>query len=233
MGVKENVRQIFAFADEHNAGYIKSRLLSKCRGMEGSHDLPLILKEGWEAWKQSKKNLMSNQGFVAALILPVILTLALTPLERNEADDDFSWRTYQDVYLCLGMVIAILCIMIVINSVLYALVIDTYCLDLGNFFKFQDRKVDGFTTNSLLIVLILTCEAVGCGAVVILRNPLAHVMFIISNVAIIGIIWGGFMVLLPMRRQATQDALAKGDAYMKVIEQVWGEIFPADSACGD
>jgi len=229
--VKENVRQIFAAADVQDAGYIKSRLLCKCRGMEGSHDLPLILKEGGEAWKQSKKDLVSNQGFVAALILSVILTLALTPLERDELDDDSSLQIYHDVYLCLGMVITILCIMIVINSVLYALVIDTYCIDLGDFLKFQDTQVDGFTTYSLLIVLILTCEAVGCGAVVILRDPLAHVMFGISNVAIIAIIYGGLMVLLPMRRQATHDALAMGDTYTQTIEEVWSEVFPKDSLC--
>lgn len=222
--VEDNVRSIFEESD--NPECIRDRFLSKAEGKEGNHDLPLILRSGWQAWKTAKIDMVTNLGVIAALLLSVIMGLAMAPLTANEADD--FWKemrvTFSDVYLVLCMISAILCMLAVIFSVVYTIIVETYCVDLDDFLNFSNSKIDGLIMGLVLICVDVTCMGLSFGGVVIMGNPAATITFAIG---FLGAFSGSFFagrLLSSQRNIATQSAKESGVEYAEIVRKVYEEV---------
>eukprot|EP00811_Abedinium_folium_P003521 NODE_13237_length_1177_cov_3.429524.p1 GENE.NODE_13237_length_1177_cov_3.429524~~NODE_13237_length_1177_cov_3.429524.p1 ORF type:complete len:250 (+),score=30.16 NODE_13237_length_1177_cov_3.429524:33-782(+) len=225
--VEDKLREIYRVSDEPS--HAKVCLLALSESNECFY-IPLVVRQGWEAWKQQQKDQAINNGVISALILSIILSLAVSPLSKAPSEGsltDAVRSRYADAYLITCIASSFFSVIAVLCSFASIYVYDVFCVDFDDF-SYMQRKwlLGGWLVQFPNMMSILLCEvSLMLGSVVILPENLAIPSFwgalsltVISQVTLwmpIGL--GGRFARRTYRKNHKEK-------YERLIDKVYREI---------
>lgn len=174
----DNLRDIFENTDEPKAS--KENLLK----MLNKHPdwVLLVVRSGWRTLRTEHRDILINQGVVAALLVSVLMGLAVAPLQPNNIED--SWAEHREVfcrvYQCLCMSAFFFAIIAVHMSIWSVMVLGMY--GSNDFYDYTTtlNKLGGdgkLVYVPSLAAMFLSVAAVAFAAVVILEETEASILF--------------------------------------------------------
>eukprot|EP00811_Abedinium_folium_P002583 NODE_12372_length_1228_cov_20.196185.p1 GENE.NODE_12372_length_1228_cov_20.196185~~NODE_12372_length_1228_cov_20.196185.p1 ORF type:complete len:253 (+),score=47.88 NODE_12372_length_1228_cov_20.196185:192-950(+) len=225
--VEDKLRELYRFSDEPS--HAKHCLLILSDSSECFY-IPLVVRQGWEAWKQQQKDQALNNGVISALVLSIIVALAVSPLSKAAPDgsltEDVRGR-YADAYLIFCIASSFFSVIAVLTSFTSIYVYDVFCVDFDDFHHmYRNWLLGGWLVQFPNMISILLCEvALIVGAIVILPENLAIPTFwgaigltVVSQVTL----WTP--ILLGARFAKRSYRKNHKDRYERLIQKVYREF---------
>lgn len=223
---RKNIRAALLIAK--NTEKAKNVLLEMSNDPVCCRKMKLICCVGWQQCKEQQKALMLNCGVVAALFLSVMISLAVSRLEPNAADD--SWADSRDSLADAIIVLNILSVLfsmgVVLMSVLGMVLYDLYVIDLDD-----QEFVGGYFVGGLtcMYLLVMSCAfavlALACAMLVLLPDPLATIVFSVTLLGMAILLINGWRIYRACDLKACKEYADNCRAdYNQLVEDVCKDI---------
>jgi len=210
-----------------NPEAVKTRMLARVE--RGSYAVPLVLRNGWEAWVKSVRDRLVNFAIVSALVLSVMVGQVFSP--PTSASPEPIYETLRTIYVVTCAIASCAAILSVLGVTLYLKYCEMFVVDLGDFFElhayFHPRwSIEG----AYAIALLCSGMSIGIGLPLVLEGPggwVAASVFGLLTAGAFGV-WFVRGKLFDTRKK--RIIRMENELYKEVVENVYRELYTAAGA---
>jgi len=206
---------------------VKDRLLRRLA--KGSYAVPLILRQGWQAWVKAVRERLINFAIVSALVLSVMLGQIFSP--PTAVSTASSYDTLRTVYVLVSAFGSAAAIANVLGVTLYLKYCEMFVVDLDDFLELHAYFHPKWSIEGAFAVSLLCSGwSIGLGLPLVLEGNggwAAAVVFI----TLLTVIFGVWLYRGKRYDSGKKRAIRLERAmYQSVIEDVYRELYEQATA---